>query len=902
MFNLLMMFLVGVLPLVPGRITPELSKILKDTPPQEKIPVLVHMTTEYPYEEVKDFSPQEQCIVFKTIAHNSQKDILDYLRTLPEDKVEIVRQFWVFNGLHLKATKDVIMDLAQRSDIWFISPDLEYKGNMVISEYPDLRLTYWNIKKIMADSCWAAGYSGANVIIGDVGSGVAVNHPALANKWLSPYWLDPVSGMPTPYDSADFSTGMVSIMCGGDGPGPSPYDIGIAYGAKFIPTRTDNIPSSSNACLEYLANLKGQGVNIRVVHAHIYNNYYSYRLDWWQSLLTLRNLNILPVTTALPYTGDNSVCSPGNYPTVLAAGATNPIDYLSQGIRTHGPAPSVSPFTDPQYWYYSGWNRLKPDLLAPLDSVTMASASTGGYRTIDAGASPGAHVVGAAAILLERNPNLTVYELYELLTRNCDRIPLWFGQTNYPNNYYGWGRLNVWKALQNTPTPNKPNIVLRRTLVLNDNNGNGRLDPGETARIRCWVKNTGYAPATNTVAKLRTNNPYITLIDSTTNYGTIAPGDSLYNSSDILVISVSPYFPPSQRADFQLYISCAETSWVRTFSQVVGLPIPTDTGYYYCYWQGLPYREAPVFEWFPIDTTQTQNPGVSLDPQNERNIIVHLPFTFKYYGQNYNRITVNDNGWIGMDSITVIYFPERVPDYRRTYTVISPLAWPYYPTYPNHPSDIYYYYDEPNHRFVVEFFRMAVHGYPDSMMTFEVILYDPAYHPTPTGDGDIIFQYFDWTSCLPTVGIQNHTGAVGIGYYNHDGRYHPLAGPKFLSDSTPFVLKFSTCPPTLEIVGEEEDDTPKVFGPPVLRLMPNPFKGHLLLKYQIQGSTEGSVIKIYDVSGRLVKEWGDKEIGQSKILIWNGKDNLDRKVSAGVYFVSLEANGFKVVEKTVLLK
>ncbi|ODN05688.1 Calcium-dependent protease [Orchesella cincta] len=65
------------------------------------------------------------------------------------------------------------------------------------------------------------------------------------------------------------------------------------------------------------------------------------------------------------------------------------------------------------------------------------------------------HVAGAAALLLSRNPNLTYTEVKELLENNADRdlqdtgttcggIP----STEFPNNQYGNGRVNVRKALE----------------------------------------------------------------------------------------------------------------------------------------------------------------------------------------------------------------------------------------------------------------------------------------------------------------------------------------------------------------------------------------------------------------------------------------------------------------------
>ncbi|MEO0128950.1 MAG: T9SS type A sorting domain-containing protein, partial [candidate division WOR-3 bacterium] len=63
-----------------------------------------------------------------------------------------------------------------------------------------------------------------------------------------------------------------------------------------------------------------------------------------------------------------------------------------------------------------------------------------------------------------------------------------------------------------------------------------------------------------------------TLIDTTTTYGTIPAGDSANNSSDPFTLSVSPACPDGHTVDFQLYIVCAESSWTRNFSLVVGTP------------------------------------------------------------------------------------------------------------------------------------------------------------------------------------------------------------------------------------------------------------------------------------------------------------------------------------------
>ncbi|MHC4647743.1 MAG: S8 family serine peptidase, partial [Planctomycetota bacterium] len=56
------------------------------------------------------------------------------------------------------------------------------------------------------------------------------------------------------------------------------------------------------------------------------------------------------------------------------------------------------------------------------------------------------HVAGAAALLLEENPNLTPAQIKDVLEQNADDL----GPASW-DNVYGWGRVNIQKALENIP-------------------------------------------------------------------------------------------------------------------------------------------------------------------------------------------------------------------------------------------------------------------------------------------------------------------------------------------------------------------------------------------------------------------------------------------------------------------
>jgi hypothetical protein len=453
----------------------------------------------------------------------------------------------------------------------------------------------------------------------------------------------------------------------------------------------------------------------------------------------------------------------------------------------------------------------------------------------------------------------------------------------------------LWRSLQAVPSSNRPNVLLSRTAVVNDNNGNGQLDPGENAGIVTYVKNTGGVQATNTTGRLRTTDTYITLIDSTTTYGTIPSGDSANNSGDPFRLSVSPSCPIGHSVNFQLYIACAESSWTRTFSLTVGRPMPTDTGYYYVYWSGGPYQQAPVYNWYAIDTTQTAHPGTSLNLGDDQTQTVNLPFTFKYYGVNYTQVSICSNGWLALGSETsTSYTNTSIPNTSAPNKAVYALWDDLNPGISGEPGDVYYYNDAVNHRFVVEWFRVPHYGNTPSRETFEIILYDPAYYPTPTGDGEIIVQYMNaMQETDNTVGIENSTGSIGIQYYL-DGSYHQWGAPI----TAQFALKFTTWPPTVGI----EEKLSLEPGKAGIVLAPSLFRDKLIIRYAKKDG-QGFSLAVYDASGRKVRDFTRSTVnGEQSTVVWFGEDDSGRKLPSGVYFVRLESDNFTQTEKAILLR
>jgi hypothetical protein len=118
----------------------------------------------------------------------------------------------------------------------------------------------------------------------------------------------------------------------------------------------------------------------------------------------------------------------------------------------------------------------------------------------------------------------------------------------------------------------------------------------------------------------------------------------------------------------------------------------------------------------------------------------------------------------------------------------------------------------------------------------------------------------------------------------------------------------------LDYVGNESDPASAgtvtaVTGPVIPQAyglypnVPNPFNPSTTIRYDMPADGGAVTLRIYDVSGRLVRTLvdGPQAAGQKQVT-WNGKDDLGRSVVSGVYFYRLEAPRYKKTLKMILIQ
>ncbi|MCK4251080.1 T9SS type A sorting domain-containing protein, partial [candidate division WOR-3 bacterium] len=87
-----------------------------------------------------------------------------------------------------------------------------------------------------------------------------------------------------------------------------------------------------------------------------------------------------------------------------------------------------------------------------------------------------------------------------------------------------------------------------------------------------------------------------------------------------------------------------------------------------------------------------------------------------------------------------------------------------------------------------------------------------------------------------------------------------------------------------------------------LQIYPNPFSKLTKISFGIGHSAKGIDLKIYDATGRMVKQWDYSAIRLSNQIIWDGTDDYGKKLPSGVYFCRLDIGKYNETQKILFLK
>ena len=303
------------------------------------------------------------------------------------------------------------------------------------------------------------------------------------------------------------------------------------------------------------------------------------------------------------------------------------------------------------------------------------------------------------------------------------------------------------------------------------------LDPGESGTLSIEIRNVGSLSIGSATATLTTESPWISISDASGTYGAIGPGGTGENSGDPFSITVDGACFQGYLATFEMILDFASGAQdTVVFQTTVGTvssddPVgPDQYGYYIFDNTDTSYSEAPVYSWVEIDPIYGgSGTSVGLSDtgyENDDTRPVDLPFTFSFYGEPYNKISVCSNGWIAMGVTDIkLWYNKTLPGSGGPGRMIAGF-WD--DLYIPGGGDVCYWYDTANNRFVIEYSRVRLEA-NNNTETFEIILYDPEHYPTESGDGIIVCQYntvsnTDSWDGYATVGMQNQDRNDGLVY------------------------------------------------------------------------------------------------------------------------------------------
>jgi hypothetical protein len=119
----------------------------------------------------------------------------------------------------------------------------------------------------------------------------------------------------------------------------------------------------------------------------------------------------------------------------------------------------------------------------------------------------------------------------------------------------------------------QPNVVYQSSTIDDAaGNNNGRIDPGETVDITVTLRNDGSVDATGATGTLRTSSSDITLIDSVASYGTIAASGG--TAQGTFQLSAAASIPQGTVIPMTVYLEANGGAYTTNcnFQVIVGLP------------------------------------------------------------------------------------------------------------------------------------------------------------------------------------------------------------------------------------------------------------------------------------------------------------------------------------------
>ncbi|MDP8207250.1 MAG: S8 family serine peptidase [Candidatus Electryonea clarkiae] len=477
LFTLQLLLLSGLS--IGEQLTPLVSEILNEAESEDMVPVIILMKARPNLDElkflVKDLPRKDKSrVVWKNLKNQAEKSQEDLLKIIQDEfeKGRVIRfaQIYHINAIAIKAVPEVIYEVSQREDVYYILDDLE-RGvipcDLIHQDINELDEIAWGVNRIGAPEVWEEGFTGEGILVGVLDTGVNYNHRDLVDHLWDGGEDYPNHGYDfndddnDPFDEYGEFTGH-GTACAGiiAGDGTAGNQTGVAPDATVMCLRIGETHSivweAQDFVLEHEVDITSMAMGFR-------GETNEGRATWRESYEILEAAGIISVNAAGNSRGelDPPICiyspsdvpSPWRHPDEVEEGSRSGLIKVAATSRwdhymyfsSNGPVTwqGVPGYND---YLYGDDNvgMIAPDVAAPgTEGLTLNVDNNGGYVwNFDGTSMASPHVSGVIALMLSKEPNLLPVEVDSILQITALDCGL-----DGKDNDYGAGRVQADSAV-----------------------------------------------------------------------------------------------------------------------------------------------------------------------------------------------------------------------------------------------------------------------------------------------------------------------------------------------------------------------------------------------------------------------------------------------------------------------
>ena len=414
----------------------------------------------------------------KRQAEESQADLLNYLNELEiNGLVEEIRPLWIVNSVSCYADESVMDAIAQRDDVMAVYQCVEFSclddDDAITVGRGDGREVAENIVKVNADKVWELGYTGEDVLIAVIDTGVRLDHADLQGRlWdggaeYPNHGYDFYSHDNDPSDGRGHGTHVAGTIVG---TGVSGTQTGVAPGAKIMAlkvfnddelTETTMWVEAMQFAVEHGADILNMSLGqpmpdaaVKLMMRQACDNTLAAgviaavcagNVRQMQSMIPIPYNIYSPGDCPPPHLHEDQLVNAGGTSCVVCVGAVDFNDAIA-GFSSVGPSvwTDVAQYND--YPYTSGSTTniglIRPDVCAPgVNIKSLDWTTTYGYCLKNGTSMATPCVAGTMALMLSKDHELTPEQIDEILERTA--TPL----SAHKNNDFGSGRIDALAAV-----------------------------------------------------------------------------------------------------------------------------------------------------------------------------------------------------------------------------------------------------------------------------------------------------------------------------------------------------------------------------------------------------------------------------------------------------------------------